>query len=171
VANVEVKVQQRDFELVEIDSDHLKATACNMLFMIWRRESLAEPFRRSVALVEQLAKKSKSQIGVCQLVEPEAIAPDAAGRAAFTEILQLDSIAHSSVTHDGTGFKAASVRAIVNLQILLGKPKFPHRIFSTVAEATTWHAEMQTKLGRTDSAARLAFVVKELRALHRERYP
>jgi hypothetical protein len=86
VASVEVKIRQSDFELVEIDPDHLKASAFNMLFMIWRRESLAEPFRRSVALVEQLAKKSKSQIGVCQLVEPEAIAPDAAARAAFTEI-------------------------------------------------------------------------------------
>jgi hypothetical protein len=163
--------EKSDFELVEIDSNHLKATALDMVFMVWRRETLTAPFRRGVSLVADLAQKARGSVGVCQIVEPDAVPPDAEARRAFLELLQLADVTHSSVIHDGTGFKAASVRAIVNLQTLLSKPKFPHLVFSTVKEAATWHVTMQRKVGRDVSVARLESVVRELRALHRARFP
>src|SRR5580704_9610333 len=46
-----------EFELLEIDEDHAKARAFNMLFMVWRRRTLADAYGRSVALARELVAK------------------------------------------------------------------------------------------------------------------
>ena len=163
--------QKSDFNLLEIDVNHLTATAFDTVIMIWRRETTAGPFRRGMGIATDLAKKTGAKVGVCQVVEPDAVPPNSETRGAFMELLQLEEVTHSSVIHDGAGFKAASVRAIVNLQILMARPKFPHLVFSTVKEAAVWQVGMQAKLGREVSASRMEFVVRELRSLHRERFP
>ncbi len=159
------------FQLLESDLHHLKAAAGNFLFMIWRRETQAAAFTRGVGLARELGKRQGAKIGVCQVVELEAVPPDAEARRAFQQLLELDCVAHSSVIHDGTGFKAASVRAIVNLQILLTKPKFPHRVFGSVQEAAAFHAASEAPLGRKLEQEDFGHWVAELRALHRARFP
>ena len=139
--------------------------------MIWRRRTTLEAFTRGTLLARQLAQQLQSKLVVCQVIDVDAVPPDAETRLAFAEFLRLDCIAHSVVIHDGVGFKAASVRAIVNLQLLLAKPRFPHALYSTVKQAAAALAGAQGALGRTDTSAAIEARISQLRALHRERFP
>lgn len=159
------------FDLSEIDEDHLHATAFGTLFMIWRRRTTVEAFTRGMVLARRYSEQLRSKIGCCQVVEVDAIPPDADARKAFGEWLQLDFVARSVVIYDGTGFKAASVRAIVNLQLLLSKPLFPHALYNNVPQAAASLASEQVVLARGGTAATLDALVGELRALHRSRFP
>ena len=159
------------FNLVEIDEDCLQATALNILFLIWRRRTTLEAFSRGIHLARRYAEQTRSKIGVCQVIEVDAVPPEADARSAFGGFLKLDVIAHSVVIHDGTGFKAASVRAIVNLQLLVSKPRFPHALFSTPEQAAASLASGQAALGRSDTPASIEALILRLRTLHRERFP
>jgi hypothetical protein len=155
------------YTLVEADEDHLKATTSSMLFMVWRRRTLADAFRRAVTIVERLATKNPAGIGVCQVIEVDAIPPDSAARSVFVEFHRMGQVKHCTVIHDGAGFKAASVRAVMVGTITLARPPGKVTVHSSVQEAATWHTEQDRRL----AAADIATVVGELRTLHRERYP
>src|SRR5262245_49096928 len=106
-------VNERErFKLVEIDEDHVKAVAGNMLFMVWRRRTLSAVYRRGMDLATEVAGRFPQGVGVCHVVEVDAVPPDADTRRAFVDFLKMSHVKHFSVTHDGVGFKAASVRAI-----------------------------------------------------------
>src|SRR3990170_4688527 len=44
---------------------------------------------------------------------PDALPPTAGARKLIAELQSLPSVKHYSVTHEGAGFKAASIRAVV----------------------------------------------------------
>lgn len=139
--------------------------------MVWRRRTTAAAFSRGLVLGRSLSAEVNGKIGCCQVIEVDAIPPDTEARKAFVEFLKLPFIASSVVIHDGSGFKAASVRAIVNLQILVSKPKFPHGLFSSVKQAAMTLAAETSALAPDRSAATLEALISELRALHRSRFP
>jgi hypothetical protein len=159
------------FLLVASDSDHLKAVAFNMLFMVWRRRTVSVAFRHGMELVRELIARYPRGVGVCQIVEVDAIPPDSETRAAFVECMKMEGIKHFSLTHDGVGFKAAAVRAITAGVHALARPKFKLAVFSSVAEAAHWHAIAQAELGRRETAAEIEEIVRDLRELHRNRFP
>ncbi|MBK6516787.1 MAG: hypothetical protein IPG04_22410 [Polyangiaceae bacterium] len=159
------------YDVVEIDEDHVVATAPNMLFMIWRRRTVAAAFRRATAAMKTLAVQSPGGIGVCQVVEQESVPPDNEARAAFQEYLRLKDVSHGTLIHEGAGFKAASVRAVMAGVMALARPVFRLNICSSVNEATRFHSQMLEKQGRHETAEEIASVVQALRTLHRERFP
>jgi hypothetical protein len=159
------------FELVEIDNDHAKAIAFNMVFMAWRYHTHVGAYRRGIDLAEQLGLRYPNGVGVFQVVEAEALPPTAMTRKAFVEFLRLKPVKHFSVTHEGTGFKAASVRAIVASVHALGRPDCEHSVHKSVDLAAEWHARQQTRIERNESAQQISRAMSKLRALHRERYP
>lgn len=159
------------YDVVEIDEDHVVATGHNLLFMVWRRRTLAAAFRRATAAMKTLAIRSPGGIGVCQVVELESVPPDNEARTAFQEYLRLPDVSHGTLIHEGAGFKAASVRAVMAGVMALARPAFKLNICSSVAEATRFHAQMLEKQGRRETADQIAATVDALRALHRERYP
>jgi len=159
------------YDLVEIDEDHLKGTAFNMLFMVWRHRTLVDAYRRGMKIAQKLSTQHQMGAGVCQVVEVACVAPDTAARAAFVDFVRLPEVDHLSVIHDGTGFKAASVRAVMTGVHALARPQCKLSVHSTVGGAARWAASMQLKLGRTEQAARIESIVTALRAHHRERYP
>ena len=160
-----------DFDVVEVDEDHIKATAFNMLFMDWRRRTLPAAYRRGIDRVHELAKVYREGVGVCQVVEVDAVPPDSETRSMFVEFLRLQHVKHFSVTHEGVGFKAASVRAIVSGVHALARPKCEHSVFPKLSEAARWHEENQRRIGHSEPAARIERVMQGIRKMHRERYP
>lgn len=160
-----------ELEVVAIDEDHIKGTAFNIAFMVWRRRTLVAPYRAGIQLVAQLALKHPTGVGVMQIVETEATPPDSETRKAFADFLKQTAIRHFSVTHEGTGFKAASVRAIVSGVHALARPDFEHSVHSTVAEASRWAAAQNRRLGRNDEWQALERVMQTLRSIHVEKYP
>ncbi len=160
-----------DLEVVAMDEDHIKGTAFNLLFMVWRRRTLAEPYRGGIQLVNELALKHPEGVGVIQVVETEASPPDSEARKAFTDFLKLTAIRHFSVTHEGSGFKAASVRAITSGVHALARPSFDHAVHSTVAEAARWAAVHNKSIGRNDDWQAIERVMQTLRKIHLDKYP
>lgn len=150
--------------VLEVDQDHLKGTAWNMLFMIWHKRTTAFAMDRARDLVGDLSRTHPGGIGVLQVVEVGAIPPDAAARQAIGRFLSAGEghVRHSSVIHEGAGFGAAGVRAVMAGIYMLQRPKFPHVVFASVAGAARWHAEHQRELGLHTEGAHIEGVVRAL---------
>jgi hypothetical protein len=159
------------FRLIEVDEDHAKAIAFNMLFVVWRRKTLGVAYRRGMTIVRDLAAQFPEGVGVCQLVEVDATPPDSDTRRAFVEFMKLETVKHFGVIHDGTGFKAASVRAVMSSVHMLARPKFKLAVHNSVAAGAGWHAVAQAELGRRETPEMIQRIISGLRQLHRDRYP
>jgi hypothetical protein len=162
---------RRQFEVLDLDEDHAKGIAFNMLFMVWRRRTLATAYTRGMQIVRELGAAYPEGIGVLQTVEVDAIPPDAQARGAFVEFFHLKEIKHYSVTHEGSGFKAASVRAIAAAAHAMARPKCAHSVHSTVASAAQWHERQQVLLARREPAAQIELIAQTLRQMHWDKYP
>ncbi len=160
-----------EYEIVDIDRDHVKAAAFNMLFVVWRFRTNYAPFRRCVHWGRLLAQKYPQGIGVMHLLEPTAVAPDAPTRRVFPEVIRLEGVQHYSVVYTASGFRAASIRAVLVGAIALARPNCAHSVHTDVARAALWHASEQERIGRTEGPEQIERVVEALRRLHRERYP
>ncbi len=160
-----------ELEVVAIDADHIKGTAFNIAFMVWRRRTLVGPYRDGISLVNSLAIKHPAGVGVMHVVETEASPPDTDARKAFADFLKQPVIKHFSVTHEGTGFKAASVRAIVWGVHALARPSFEHAVHNSVADASRWAAQQNAAVGRRDEWQSIERVMQTLRRMHVEKFP
>lgn len=160
-----------ELEVVAVDADHIKGTAFNIAFMVWRRRTLVGPYRDGINLVNSLALKHPTGVGVMHVVETEASPPDGDTRKVFTDFLKQPVIKHFSVTHEGTGFKAASVRAIVSGVHALSRAGFALAVHSTVADASRWAANLNRQIGRHDDWQAIERVMQTLRQIHLEKFP
>ncbi|HMI85589.1 MAG TPA: hypothetical protein VK550_15940 [Polyangiaceae bacterium] len=159
------------FRLLEVDVNHAKATAFNMLFTLWCKETQVSAYIRTSAALKKLAAAFPGGVGVLQTVERDAQPPNAAARTVFNDFLTLAGtcVAHYSTVHEGSGFKAAAVRAVVSSVYLVARPKFEHAVFSSVSQSAAWHAERQRLLGRDETAEQIAGVVRKLREIYHAR--
>jgi hypothetical protein len=153
-----------------MDVNHAKGRAFNMLFMLWRYETTLVAYRQAVDLAKQMAVAFPEGIGTSHLVEVDAVPPSAETRAVFVEYLRLPGLRHYSVTHEGTGFKAAGIRAIVVAQHTLSRTKCEHAVFSSIAGAAQWHEAEQRKLKRLESAEQIAECLHTLRVAQRLKF-
>ena len=160
-----------DLEVAGLDEDHVAGTIHNLVIIVWRFRTRFEPYRAGIRLLEKLSRSHPEGVGTLQIVETEASPPEADARKAFKDALEVPGLRHFSVTHEGTGFKAASVRAIVWGVHTLARPTFPYAVHDSVAEAARWAVEHNRALGRRDDARSIEEAIRELRRLHRERYP
>jgi len=160
-----------ELEVVAIDEDHIKGTAFNIAFMVWRRRTRIEPFREGIQLVSQLTLRHPTGVGVMQVVETDALPPDSETRSALAEFLKRTSIQHFSVTYEGADFKGASVRGIVFGAQALARPSFAYSVHSTVADASRWAASQNRLIGRSDEWQAIERVMQTLRHIHLEKYP
>lgn len=157
--------------VVTIDEDHVAGVAFNLVFLVWRRRTLLQSYRAAIQLVNETALKHPRGVGVMQVVEVDAIPPDSETRKAFGQMMHLPGIQHFSVTHDGTGFKAASIRAIVSGVNALARPTFAHSVQSSASDAARWAAAQNRAIGATDDAPAIEHALQWLRRFHVEKYP
>jgi hypothetical protein len=158
------------YTLTESDSDHIKGVVGNMLFMVWVVRTEYACYRRGADIVRMLGPRYPMGVGVLNVVEESAMPPDSRARGEFASFLRLPEIRHFSVTHEGHGFKAAAVRAIVSAAQFIASPPYPHAVHATVGQAAAWHAEHNRRLGIELTAERIEDVVTDLRRRHFERY-
>jgi len=158
------------FQLVDIDEDHVKGIASNMLYLVWRFETRPSAFRGVLQLARELGARFREGIGVCHVVEVEAFRPNAETRELFLRLWPEAPVKHYSVIHEGTGFKAASVRAIVAHTHARACRNCAHAVHRTVRDAAHWHAHQQARLGINNPPSAIAHVITSMRARHRERF-
>ena len=96
---------------------------------------------------------------------------DSSARAAFVDFFHLKEIKHSSLTHEGSGFKAASVRAIAAAAFAVARAKSAYSVHSTLLSASEWHEKRQIELGHREDATRIESIAQALRRVHWEKYP
>lgn len=153
-----------------MDRDHATGKAFNMMFMLWRYETTLVAYKRAIEWAKELIVLCPRGIGTAHIVEVDAIPPSAETRAAFVEYLRLPGLRHYSVTHEGTGFKAAGIRAIVAAQHALARPRCEHATFGDIGSAARWHEAQQRQINRNENAAKIAECLHGLRAAHRKAF-
>jgi hypothetical protein len=99
------------------------------------------------------------------VVEAGAPLPTAQARAALARLLhQNPHLIRSAVAFEGSGFRAAAVRAVATSIAVLAQHQFPHRIFPAAGEALRWLAEgLSRELGHAPSADELERVLDHTR--------
>lgn len=139
-----------DLRVFEVDANHGKAHAKNMLFIVWQKETTAAAYARAAEVILSMAQRFPNGIGVLQTVETGALPPDQAARKKFVKVIEAceSRVGHYSVVHEGAGFKAASVRAIMLGVYGYARPTFPHKIFGSLREAARWHVQRQSETGQ-----------------------
>lgn len=154
------------FRLIETNENHAMATAFNMLFLVWHKETSFDAMVRAGRLVNELSVRNPGGIGVLQLVDVGSKPPDSAARAGIAEFLQVGAgkVQHSSVVHEGAGFSAAAVRAVMASIHMLYRPKFTHVTLSSLEQAATFHAEHQKRIGRIELSESILNALHQLRA-------
>jgi hypothetical protein len=152
------------------DEDHAVGSAFNMLFIVWQHQTTASALRRCRNLILALARRCPEGVGVVQILERDCTPPDVQARKEIVTFLHLQVVKHSSVIYEQTGFKAASIRAVVAGVHALARPVFPHTVHARVSEAAEWHAKAQAQLGRHETPSDIERVVRALRQQHHERY-
>jgi hypothetical protein len=156
-----------------IDEHHIAVSAFNMVFVFWAKETQLFAFKRVCDVLTRLAAKHPEGVGVCQIVGLQAIPPASDTRTEITRLMTDragGALMHYSIVHEGSGFKAASVRAIVSASHMLARTKtnLELAVFSTCTAAAAWHASQQRVLKREESAQRIAQVMKEIQDEHQK---
>ncbi len=129
------------------------------------------PYRAGIRLMEELSRSHPEGIGVLQVVEVEASPPEPQHELLSKMRWKSRASGTFRSRHEGSGFKAASVRAIVWSVHTLARPTFPHAVHDSVADAARWAAGHNQGLGRRDDARTIERAVQELRRVQRERFP
>jgi hypothetical protein len=127
--------------ILEVDADHALGTFENLLLIVWRHRTAPDALVRATLALRRLMDASPS-VGIMQIVEASAKAPDSWAREGISKFLATgkDHVACSSLVYLGTGFWMASARAFVTGVVALKQPGFPHVVFGKVDEAAAWQA-------------------------------
>lgn len=155
--------------IIERDEHHVTAVWLNMVFAYWHNETQHAAFRRVSSELAKLAVPYKEGVGVCQIVGLRATPPDPATRVEITRLIKDGCgghLRHYSVVHEGTGFKAASIRAIISASQMMARSKTKVAVFRKTAQAAAWHAQWQQAIGRNEPARQIEQIMIWLRDSH-----
>jgi hypothetical protein len=109
--------------------------------VIWKVDTTEVGMRRVADLFR--ATSLPQRIGMLTVVDENATMPSSEARNLGAAFLAKNSnrIVASAVVHEGSGFKAAAVRAVVTGLSMLARQPFPHKVVPEVQPATSWLCE------------------------------
>jgi N-acetylglucosamine kinase-like BadF-type ATPase len=142
-------------------TDHLFAGWGALFMVVWRHETTLAAVAELAPLVTQFAAQHP-RFALLVIVEESASLPSSTVRERIAASLQRVApyIGASAVVHEGSGFRAAAVRAVLAGLGLIVRPPYPHQIFARVDAAGRWLAAAQ----RGMDAAGICDAVRALRA-------
>lgn len=152
-----------------LDHDHAIGTSEGLLLCIWRLRTTPEAIAELTGIVTRLIARSPDRILMLTVVESGADMPDAPVRNALAELFHrvAPSVIASALVFEGTGFKAATVRALTTTLNMVTRQPFPHKVFASPAEAATWLApQTRGRIPAATVASELAGVRASLDARH-----
>lgn len=154
-----------------LDEHHIAVSAFNMVFVYWAKETQLPSFKRVCDTLTRLAAVHPEGVGVCQVVGLQAVPPGSETRTEITRLMTErvgGRLMHYSIVHEGNGFKAASVRAIVSASHMLARTKANLAVFSSASAAAAWHASQQQLLKRKESAQLISGIIRDLQEEHQK---
>lgn len=148
-------------------ADYTSARYHDLVLQLWHRDTTLEGVASLRAAIDKVAAESPQGLRLLVVVEPGASMPPAESRAGIAAFMRdyAKSIRATSLAFEGSGFRAASVRAVVaGLNVVANHP-FPYKVFATIGEALWWPP--MAPLGIGSSPAVLAELVERFRAAQR----
>jgi hypothetical protein len=121
-------------------ADYTSARYQDLVLQIWHKQTTREGVAALRGAIANVAKDSRDGLRLLVVVEPEAAMPSRESRsdiAAFMTDYKA-SIRATALAFEGTGFRAASIRAVVTGLNLLAQHPFPYGVFASIAEALAW---------------------------------
>jgi len=143
--------------------DYLMGSWQSVFILVWRDKTTFEGVTALEQLLDGFAR-DRSDVFLLTVVEERARIPSFPVRDALATVLDNEAsrLCLSAVVYEGTGFRAAAVRAVVSGLALMSKISARHRVFSTVADATAWF-QTHSAAARRWAAPTLARAVAEMR--------
>ncbi len=139
--------------VLHAEPDFAVGTCGAVFIVVWKVDTTAVAMRRVAELFR--AADIPEHVGMLTIIDENATMPDSNARRHGAEFLARngDRIVASAVVHEGSGFKAAAVRAVVTGLSLLARQSFPHRVFPAVQPAAKWLCNPRTaSIELTDAA-------------------
>ena len=156
-----------------IDGRCLLATFRNVAIAAWFEAAPHEAIVAASGMIERLASACPKGIAFLQLMEADSQRLDEPARQALRALLLAarDSIREAQVVYEGTGFRAAEVRATMTGLLPSRSLSFPLRVYTTVQDASLAIARAFEKHEPTRFARELCDVVATLRERHQCAFP
>lgn len=127
-------------QVIKVDTNHCLGSCGPVLVLVWRRESTRSAVMDAMRAVQALRALHPGGLGIIVVVEPTAAPPSGEIRRALAETLGSlgPVVKRSALVHEGTGFRAAAVRAVVTGLSAIAQQPYPHQVFDSVDLAATW---------------------------------
>lgn len=133
-----------------------------VLLQIWRDGTPIEGAQAAVAAAKELAFSDLPRIATLIVVPQGSKLPESDARAVLSGLpTELGRGVGVALAFEGSGFRAAAVRAVLSGIMLLSRHRVPHDVFPSVERAAGW---LQPKLVGALDARTLASATRELRA-------
>lgn len=129
---------------------------CGPVFIVvWKVDTTEAGMKRVSDLFR--AASLPDRIGMLTIVDENANMPSSEARALGATFLARNAnrIVASAVVHEGSGFRAAAVRAVVTGLSMIARQPYPHKVFPEVQPAASWLCQSGVS-GQGLSAAALA---------------
>jgi hypothetical protein len=151
-------------------ADYTSARYQDLVLQIWHKQTSLEGVAALRAAIAKVANESREGMRLLIVVEREAAMPQRDSRSKIAAFMTdyKGSIRATSLAFEGTGFRAASIRAVVTGLNLLTQHPFPYGVFSSIPEALSW--EPMAPLAAGTPSLVLAKLVRSFR-LEREQFP
>lgn len=127
-------------EVLSSTVDFTSARYEDLVLQIWHKDTTLEGVSAFRSCVDGVARDHRERARVLIVVEPRASMPPREARSAIAAVMMdhRENIRASGLAFEGTGFGAASIRAVVTGLNLLTHHPFPYRVFPSIPEALSW---------------------------------
>lgn len=126
--------------------DYCVGACHDVVIAVWRKQTQPDGIAALRDCIDERTTLHK-RIGLLQIIEDDASAPDALARQALGKmhLEQAHLIFRSAVVYAKPGFAGMTARAIITGVAMLNPPKFEHVIFSNVSGALRWLCAQPTQ--------------------------
>lgn len=160
-------------EFVALEANFVLATWQRVAIAVWISDAPVEAINDAQAMVEQLARSYPDGVAFFQVIGEENESMELPAREALKQLLRAGRgiIREAPVVYEGSGFRAAAVRAIVTGLLSARSYGFAHRVYSDLEEGALSVAHQFEKREPTRYARELCEALAEVRDFHRKAFP
>lgn len=140
---------------------------------VWIEEAPVQAIREAQRMVERLAAEWPDGVGFMQVIGEDCQTIDLSSRLALRDLLVAGQshIREAPVVYEGSGFRAAAVRAIVTGIIAQRSLGFPHRVYGSIEEGALAIAHRFEKREPSRYARELCEALARIRDRHKSAFP
>lgn len=149
------------------------ATWRNVAIAIWIQDTGVDYVKRAQLMVHQLASQWPEGVAFLQIFGEDHASIESDARGALNELLRSarEIIREAPVVYEGSGFRAAAIRALVTSLFSQRSLGFPHRVYSSVDEAALSIGRRFEKREPARLARELCEALAALRDRHHSEFP